>query len=206
MKVTKLTLRLVAVVGVLGLVLSGCATDSQPPAGQGGSVQPDGSATALADPLSAHGLDGLTGKEIVDRLDTLPQEQRATDMFASIRSNEVIIIGADESQTPVTLPEDQFYVSIAPFETQTHECFFHSLTTCVGELQNQEIQVLITNAADGSVLVDETTTTFDNGFVGYWLPRDITATVQITANGKTSTADLGTGQDDPTCVTTMQLT
>lgn len=184
---------------VAALVLTGCAQQPQsnPSVSQGQGAD---------DVLAQNGLVGLTGQEIVDRLDTLPMGERPQDMFASVRASEVVIIGADESETPVSLPDDQFYVSIAPFQTQTHDCYFHSLTTCVGEMQNQEIQVQIVNAADGTVLIDETTKTFDNGFVGYWLPRDITVTVRITADGKTSTADLATGGEDPTCVTTMQLT
>lgn len=46
----------------------------------------------------------------------------------------------------------------------SHGCFYHSLTTCLGELDNEDIQVTITDEATGEALVDEATTTFDNGF------------------------------------------
>ena len=49
----------------------------------------------------------------------------------------------------------------------SHGCFYHSLTTCLGELDNEDIQVTITDEATGEVLVDEATTTFDNGFIGF---------------------------------------
>ena len=31
----------------------------------------------------------------------------------------------------------------------------------------------------GDILIDEPRTTYDNGFLGFWLPRDITATLTI---------------------------
>lgn len=30
---------------------------------------------------------------------------------------------------------DEFYVSVTPYLEQTHDCFFHSRTTCLGELR-----------------------------------------------------------------------
>lgn len=200
-----MTMRLVATIGALGLVLTGCATDPQNPAEQSISTQQDGSANTAGDLIAAHGLDGLTGQEIVNQLDNLSQAERPSSLFASVRANSLVLTDGGAQEQVVALPEDEFYVSIAPFLTQTHECYFHSLTSCVGELQNKDIQVRIVNDADGTVLVDEATKTFDNGFIGYWLPKDITATVEITHDGNTATATLGTGPDDPTCVTTIQL-
>ena len=60
-------------------------------------------------------------------------------------------------------------------------------------------------AADGEVLVDETLTTYDNGFGGFWLPRDIEGTINVEFDGKSVTAPIATGPEDPTCVTTLQL-
>ncbi|MFS4491238.1 CueP family metal-binding protein, partial [Dietzia kunjamensis] len=47
--------------------------------------------------------------------------------------------------------------------------------------------------------------TYDNGFLGLWLPRGITATLTIDHDGRTATAPISTGDDDLTCLTTMQL-
>ncbi|GMA34464.1 CueP family metal-binding protein [Demequina litorisediminis] len=73
------------------------------------------------------------------------------------------------------MPDDAFYVSLAPYVDTTHECYFHSLTTCTGEMQGEDIDVTVTDVETGEVLVDEAMTTFDNGFVGLWLPRDAEA-------------------------------
>jgi hypothetical protein len=62
------------------------------------------------------------------------------------------------------------------------------------------------NGIDGAVLVDESRTTFANGFVGLWLPRDFTGTLKITADGKTAESKVSTAEDAPTCLTTLRLT
>ena len=90
--------------------------------------------------------------------------------------------------------------------TSTHDCFYHSLTTCLGELGNEDIQVTITDEATGEVLVDEATTTFDNGFIGFWLPDDATGLIEVSYQGRTGTAEFSTADDGATCVTDLHLT
>jgi hypothetical protein len=104
------------------------------------------------------------------------------------------------------MPDDEVYISIAPYRDQTHDCYFHSLTTCLGELANAEVQVTLTGD-DGEVLVDEVRQTYDNGFIGIWVPRGTTATLTVEYDGQAGTADISTmNSDDPTCITTLQLT
>lgn len=83
--------------------------------------------------LAAHGLDGLTGREIVDRLDAVPPAERDQDLIVSVAPAEVIVDAGGLGETAVALGEDEFYLSIAPFVEVTHPCTFHSLTTCRGE-------------------------------------------------------------------------
>lgn len=97
------------------------------------------------------------------------------------------------------------YVSIAPYKSQTHDCYFHSLTTCVGEMGNTDVQVRLTSGS-GEVLVDEVRKTYDNGFLGLWVPRDIDATLRISHAGQIGTANISTkNEDDPTCITNLRL-
>ena len=178
------------------LAITGCTAPAEVPP-----------ASADARPLLIeHGLDGLNARAIIERLDTMPIEDRPTDLMASIRPDAIQLTGDQGSEASVPLPEDEFYVSVAPYVEQTHDCFFHSLTTCVGELQSQDVQVTVTDTASGEVLLDATESTYDNGFLGFWLPRDIQATLTISYDGRTATAPISTGGDDPTCVTTLQLT
>ena len=56
------------------------------------------------------------------------------------------------------------------------------------------------------MLIDEARQTFDNGFVGFWLPRGIEATLTIELDEQVGTAAISTvNEDDPTCITTLQV-
>ncbi len=61
-------------------------------------------------------------------------EGNSDDMSASITSDELIVTDSNNKETTYDLPEDEFFVSIAPFINTTHPCTNHSLTGCQGEL------------------------------------------------------------------------
>lgn len=155
--------------------------------------------------LTDHGLEGMDTVEIVDHLDRLGGVDRPADLMASVRVDELLISSGDQEYA-LDLPEDRFYLSVAPYVDQTHECFYHSLTTCKGELGATDVEVQIVDETNGEVLVDGTETTFDNGFVGFWLPRDIEGTLRISYDGKSAETDFATDEEAPTCLTTLQLT
>jgi len=185
------------------LALSACTAPAQIPTGGDGA---DDVSLVSDATLKDHGLAGLDAREIIDLLDAMPTAERPDDLMVSIRPNELVITDAAQRETLLPMPDDQFYVSIAPYKDQTHDCYFHSLTTCAGEILNSDVHMLVTDADSGDVLIDETRTTFDNGFVGLWLPRNIDVTVAIEYDGRSATTDLSTSSDDDaTCVTTMQL-
>lgn len=175
------------------VLLAGCAsTDS-------GATAPKAEDGLLAE----HSLAGKDAVQIIDELDRLDLEERPTDLMASVQVDE-LVLSDTEDEVALELPEDRFYVSVAPYVTQTHECFYHSLTTCTGELGGEDVRVTVTDDT-GKALYDEQTTTFDNGFVGIWLPRDVSGTIEVEYDGKRGEVDFGTGEEDPTCVTTLQL-
>lgn len=126
------------------------------------------------------------------------------NVSASITSHELIVTDEKQKQTRYELPEDEFFVSIAPFMEVTHDCAIHSLTGCQGELVEEDFDVYIEDE-DGNVVVDETITTFENGFIDLWLPRDRTYQVEIKQEDKVAVQELSTFKDDITCITTMQL-
>nr|WP_156645450.1 CueP family metal-binding protein [Lentibacillus sp. JNUCC-1] len=128
-----------------------------------------------------------------------------TDVQASITSEKLVVTDSDENETAYDLPDDEFFVSVAPFINQTHPCFDHSLTGCQGELVNKDIDVVIEDM-DGNVIVDKTMTTPENGFLDFWLPRDETFRVQFSHDGKTVESELSTNEEDGTCVTDLQMT
>lgn len=124
---------------------------------------------------------------------------------ASITSSELIVTDENQEETTYDLPEDEFFVSIAPFLNETHECDIHSLTGCQGELVDTEFDVLIKDS-DGELLIDEEKQTEANGFIDVWLPRDDTYTVTIKQDGKETSSEIFTFDGDKTCITNMQMT
>lgn len=180
------------------LVLTGCASAQTPEA-------PEADASSAALELIADlGIDTSDGKAIVEGLDTLPVEKRPhpDNLVASVQPNELVLQPGNVS---LPLSEAGFYLSIAPYVEQTHPCAFHSLTTCLGELQNTPIELTVTDAKTGDVVVSEITATADNGFVGIWLPRDGEFDVRVVGEQGTAEQRVTTGAEDPTCLTTMQL-
>lgn len=184
------------------VLLVGCSSASQ---STSGSPAPQAVQSADADAtqqfLDRHGLAGQTVEQIVDKLDrTL--EDRTAGPVGSVRPDQLVL--ADD-QGEVSLPiNDGFYLAFAPYVNRTHECFNHNLATCQGELVEQEMQVTIT-ADDGRTLVNGPLTSFANGFIGVWLPKNVQGQITVEHDGKSATAPLSTGAEDPTCVTTLQL-
>ncbi|MCR1782302.1 CueP family metal-binding protein [Nocardioides carbamazepini] len=197
-------LALAAALPVAGLVLTGCGSgpsESVSPA----TSTPPGAAKSADELLAEHGLSGLGTAQLVDRLDALPVAERPRDLIASVRPDSLVLTDGEGRETRMPMPEDRFYVSVAPYQEQTHECHFHSLTTCLGELARAEIRVTLVRD-DGAVLLDEVRETFANGFTGLWVPRGIEATLTIEYDGRSGTAPVSTVErEDPTCITTLRL-
>ncbi|MGC0142628.1 CueP family metal-binding protein [Pseudactinotalea sp. Z1732] len=179
---------LIALTAALGLVLVGCSADQEDPAQQ---------------LLAPHGLDGMQTTDLIDHMDRLGGPDRPSDLLASVRADTLLISdGTTEQELPIE--GEEFYLSFAPYLNQTHDCFYHSLTTCQAELPNTAMDVMITGA-DGEVYVDEEMTTFDNGFMGVWLPKDVEATLEVSVDGLSATQDISTDVQAPTCLTTIRL-
>lgn len=196
-----LAITIFASLAIGALALAGCTSNTQQ------SAAPSVTQADKDVFLSAQNLAGLDARQIIDKLDTLPVAERPSNLMASVRPDQLILIDENKQQVAMQIPEDQFYLSFAPFKTQTHECHFHSLTTCLGEMQNEEIKVTITDVKTGEKIIDKTMKTFDNGFVGVWLPRGIDATLNVEQGGKSATSTISTAtSEDATCLTTMQLT
>ena len=193
---------LVAVLAVTSLsVVAGCTAPSEPtPAPPATSEAiPAGDAEAI---LSAQGLSGKSPREVIETLDQDPAA-RPLSLMASVRYDEVTL---DDGTTQASLPldGDEFYISVAPYENQTHDCYFHSLGTCQGELTETDVHITVVSE-DGETLLDEDATTYANGFIGFWIPRDHTGTVTVTTPGETATSTFNSGPDGPTCLTGLHL-
>ena len=190
----RLTTLAAAAAAILSLTLAGCSAPD--------AATPDTPGTDL---LASHNLTDMSAREIVDTLDRMNVSDRPADLIASVQPNALVLTD-NVTEVSLDMPDDVTYVSVAPFVSQTHECFYHSLTTCRGELSAQQIEVRFIDDATGDVILEETTTTFDNGFAGFWLPRNLSGTIEVTYDGKTGETPFSTANDAATCITTLQLT
>lgn len=191
---------------LLAVPLVGCSAENGSPEAvpASSSASEPASATGAKALLAEHGWDGANTVEIIDRLDRLGGSERPREMIASVRSDELVVSAGDD-ELSLRIPEDRFYLAVAPYVDRTHDCVHHSLTTCAGELAEAEIQVQVVDETNDDVLVEETRTTFANGFTGFWLPRDIEGTLRVGYRGRSGVAAFTTNEDAPTCLTTLQL-
>ncbi|SMX99196.1 MULTISPECIES: CueP family metal-binding protein [Brevibacterium] len=189
--------RVAIAAATLSLVLAGCApaADSEPSPSTG----------SQADLLATYDLDNMDTFEIINHLDQLETADRPVDLIASVYPDELVLTDNTQEVT-LDLPQNLSYLSIAPYVDQTHDCFYHSLTTCQGELSNTTVDVQITDSTTGETVVDEQVATFDNGFIGFWVPSDITGTIEISHDGRTGASDFTTTDDGATCITDLQFT
>ncbi|WP_029261677.1 MULTISPECIES: CueP family metal-binding protein [unclassified Microbacterium] len=183
-----------AALAVAGVALAGCTAPT-----------PDADPAAAQEILASHELAGLDVGEVIERLEAMPVADRPDRLLASVQPDALVLRDESGRESRLPMPRDTVYVSIAPFRERTHECHFHSLTTCLGELSDTEVRVSVTSE-DGKTLVEETRPTEDNGFIGIWVPRDIEATLTVESEGLTGTVPLSTtSPDDRTCITDLQL-
>ena len=133
----------------ISLLLAGCSTNNRT--------------------LESVGLDGLTGKEIL--VGVADGSIEMTGFGLSVYDDELIVL-IDSEKLSVEMPEDEFFLSVAPYENDTHTCLIHSATGCSGELKNESFYVEFIDE-DGNVLLSEMMSTMGNGFIDLWLPRDI---------------------------------
>lgn len=175
------------------LTLAGCTAGNNTP-----------SATSPSEELAAYGFENMNASEIIDQLEATPVAERSAEFIASVRPDTLTFSDAEGREVALDIPKDEFYISVAPYIDQTHDCYFHSLTTCLGEMRGEDVTVRVVDNS-GTVLLDQETRTADNGFVGLWLPRDINAALTIEHDGRTTTTPISTGDDDPTCLTTAKL-
>lgn len=169
-------------------------------------VGPDTEATppASAAIVTIADLEGLTAADAVDVLEAVPMDERVAEFSASVHPQALMLTDAAGEETEMPFPAGQFHLSIAPYVDQTHDCYFHNLMTCHGELGGHTFEVTVADA-EGAVIFEDTMVAEDNGYVGFWLPAGIQASVTVRDGDRVGTAEIATGPDDLTCLTSLRL-
>ncbi|AIW40971.1 CueP family metal-binding protein [Paenibacillus polymyxa] len=131
--------------------------------------------------------------------------RKATAQSASITSSQLSVSEDGKTTKTYALPDNEFFLSIAPYMEQTHPCATHSLTGCQGEMKDEEFSVTIHDSTGNSVMNKTLVKSQSNGFIDLWLPRDKTYSVTVEHEGKSAKSQISTFETDDTCITTMQL-
>ena len=148
-----------------------------------------------------YGLNNLSVEEMVTKLDKGKEDNKIN---AKITANELILEYQNE-EFKYSVNKDMFYISFAPYINNTHSCSIHNLVTCNSELKNILFDVKI-YTDDNEVLFDNKIKSYDNGFVGIWIKRNIEATIEVKYNDYTLKQNISTFDNSNTCLTTpMQL-
>lgn len=139
---------------------------------------------------------GLTN--IVMSLDERLDEPQ--DIGARI-TGEALLLSQGEEEFMIAIPDDLFFVSIAPYINEVHPCQIHNLVSCRGELFGETLLVTMT-LHDGTVLFSEERTTQANGFIGLWMPSNIEGTLTVEMSNRVVAHPISTFANSDTCITT----
>jgi ABC-type Fe3+-hydroxamate transport system substrate-binding protein len=104
----------------------------------------------------------------------------------------------------VPLSKDRIVIAIAPYETYTHPCATHTMSSCKAEFPNTVFKVKAVDA-QGKVAFNGNAKTLHNGFLEVWLPRDKAYTVTVEGRGKSVSGLISTTADSQTCIATFKL-
>jgi hypothetical protein len=96
------------------------------------------------------------------------------------------------------LPDNEFFLSIAPYMEQTHPCATHSLTGCQGEIKNGEFSVTVHDSEGNVIMENAAMQSQSNGFIDLWLPRDKTYRISVNHEGKRAETEFSTYENNDT--------
>jgi len=159
-----------------------------------------GTATAQTPAPSPEALEGLDAYAAVE----LANAWKGSDVTSFATAQAVHFAFPDGTEVTIPMPEDEMFVSVAPYLRQTHPCTTHYMSGCQGELAEVAMQVRAT-LADGTVVLDEVVRTGRNGFMDLWLPREEGIMLSFAVDGYAAEGFVTTFADSATCITTVQL-
>jgi len=126
------------------------------------------------------------------------------DIRSTLTALSVDFVFRNGETVSVPLPAETMVLSVAPYRSATHPCEIHSFSGCSGEMVRADVRVLA-RTADGTLLIDQTVTTMDNGFVDLWLPRNIRIHLTLESGGEQTAGWVSTYISSATCLTGFRL-
>ncbi len=143
----------------------------------------------------------LTDVELTKAVLTLDERLDEPEDLGARITGEALLLYQGKDEFSVPLPEELFFVSIAPYINDVHPCTIHNLITCRGELYGETMQITVT-LNDGTVLYSEERITQANGFIGLWLPSNIEGILTVEMPNRIVTHPISSDASSDTCITT----
>jgi hypothetical protein len=155
-------------------------------------------------PPSPSDLAGLTTEATLNLANEWGMKADDTKVTIWTSSHALNFQFMDGTTSAVPMPHDRMVVSIAPYIMKTHSCSGRYPSICRGELADTPVHVTAVSS-NGTILFDEDMMVLPNGFVDLWLPRDLRVDGSLRARGLKAVLQVGTFENDNTCVTTAKL-
>ncbi len=150
--------------------------------------------------LLRYNLEGMTIYEVIHELEV--NNNDFTGLTAVIKTNQ-LLLSDERGDFVIIMPENEFYISIAPYINNTHPCIYHNMLTCQGDLTNQNLNVIIT--LNEEQIINGEFTTYDNGFIGFWIPKNEEVEITIEYQHLFGVMHFVSNESASTCVTNMRL-
>ena len=149
--------------------------------------------------------DSLTGLDAKDAISLANDwHYSAPKIKTHVTTKEAIFEFPDGRVITKPLPNDSFYVAIAPYVNGTHACETHYPSSCDGEIKEKSVMVSATDE-NGNIVFNGSINTLKNGFFELWVPRNKNIKISISYNNMTGTETISTKDDSRTCITTIKL-
>jgi hypothetical protein len=99
---------------------------------------------------------------------------------------------------------DMFYLAVGLYAYQTHPCPKHIEEDCEAEFKNALVDYTIVSD-DGEFLLQDSTTTRENGFFDLYLPKGKEYNATFTVDGKKGVGMIPTKPGSSDCITEIKV-
>jgi len=138
-----------------------------------------------------------------------------TKQFLLIGIITVIVVGVGLNYNAFLVKEEQkvnqqndqndmFYLAVGLYAYRTHPCPKHIEAECDAEFKNVLVNYTILSD-DGEFLLEDSTTTRENGFFDLYLPKGKAYVATFTVDGKEGVGTIPTTPGSSNCITEIKV-
>lgn len=129
-------------------------------------------------------------------------ETQLTELNSSLVKTQSMLSGwKDDDQ--VVASDSWYFISIAPYQNDTHDCYYHTLG-CKAEIANTQVSYSIEEVG-GSFVTQGVSVTGSNGFMDLYLPLNKTYRISVVIGELEGEVTITTFPDSPTCLTNFKI-